>query len=259
MSIFDRRDRPADEELADLIGGIYDAALGDSAWPSILARLAARLGGDSIVLNHSGLRGSEGGIVTVGIDPAWLSPYDAHFRAINPLLPPIRLLTRGSTVFTDRMLLPRPVLDRSEFYNDFLAPQDLHSTLGLATGDPPSQPALVALWRSRHRPPWDDREIRLLRRLGLHLGRALRIDRHLAAEARHRAALAATMITPLSLRERHCLAWIARGATSRIAAGELGLSVLTVDDYIASAMAKLGAVTRAEAVALALMLGPLDL
>ena len=247
-----------DDDIADLIGGLYDAALGDAAWPDVLARLSARVGGEGILLNHFSLRGQEGGVVLVDIDPASLRAYDDHYRDINPLRLAIQRLPPGDTVFIDRMLVPGADLDRTEFYSDFLAPQDQHSTLCLSTTDHAGQPACIGIWRSRRRPPWGKEEMRLLRQLGPHLGRALRADRRLGAEARRRAVLTAAMDRPLSRRERDCLACIAGGATSRTAAAELGLSVLTVDDYLASAMAKLGAATRAEAVALALMLGRLD-
>ena len=190
-------------------------------------------------------------MVLAQIDPACLGPYDDHYRQINPLVSAIRQLPPGDTVFVDRMLVPRRELDRTEFYNDFLAPQDLHSVLGLSTIDDAGQPISIAVWRSRRRPPWGEDEMRLLRRIGPHLGRALKIERRLAA----RTAGPATMASPLSWREQDCLVCLARGATSKIAARALGLSVLTVDDYIASAMAKLGAVTRAQAVARAMTLG----
>jgi DNA-binding CsgD family transcriptional regulator len=196
-------------------------------------------------------------VESVDVDPAWHPLYDQHYIRSNPVLKMIQALPAGNNVFVDRGLVPGSELDRTEFYADFLAPQNHHSALGLSTLDNAGQGACVTFWRSRPRPAWGDEEMRVLRHLGPHLGRALRIDRHLAARARRQTALVAAGIPPLSPRERDCLAWIARGATSRIAAAELGLSVLTVDDYIASAMAKLGAVTRAEAVYLALMLGPL--
>jgi DNA-binding CsgD family transcriptional regulator len=183
-----------------------------------------------------------------------LPVYDEYYRRIEPLWDMIQRQPAGGSVFVDRMLVPGCALDRTEFYNDFLAPQDQHSTLCLSINDGARQPSYVAFWRSRRRPPWGEDEMRLLRHLGPHLGRALRIDRRVAAEARCRAGMAATTSLPLSWRERDCLVCLARGATSKVAARALGLSVLTVDDYIAAAMAKLGAVTRAQAVARAVTL-----
>ncbi len=54
----------------------------------------------------------------------------------------------------------------------------------------------------------------------------------------------------LSTRELECVRWIARGASDTIIAQQLGLSAHTVKDYINSAREKLGASTRAQAVAM---------
>jgi DNA-binding CsgD family transcriptional regulator len=54
----------------------------------------------------------------------------------------------------------------------------------------------------------------------------------------------------LSTRELECLRWIARGASDTVIARHLGLSTHTVKDYIDSARVKLGAATRAQAVAM---------
>ncbi|WP_443053643.1 LuxR C-terminal-related transcriptional regulator [Streptomyces sp. NBC_00285] len=55
----------------------------------------------------------------------------------------------------------------------------------------------------------------------------------------------------LTPRELDVLAWVAAGATNAVAAGRLGVSAETVKAYLRSAMRKLGAGTRGEAVAAA--------
>jgi DNA-binding CsgD family transcriptional regulator len=55
----------------------------------------------------------------------------------------------------------------------------------------------------------------------------------------------------LAPRELDVLAWVAAGATNAVAAGRLGVSAETVKAYLRSAMRKLGAGTRGEAVAAA--------
>jgi len=60
---------------------------------------------------------------------------------------------------------------------------------------------------------------------------------------------------PLSERELECLSWVCRGKSSRDIGTILDLSARTVDSYVASAMAKLQARTRVEAVAVAVAAG----
>jgi DNA-binding NarL/FixJ family response regulator len=61
--------------------------------------------------------------------------------------------------------------------------------------------------------------------------------------------------TPLSSREREILELIAEGANNRVIAARLGISRHTVKFHVASVLAKLGARSRTEAVALALRRG----
>ncbi|NJR12997.1 MAG: LuxR family transcriptional regulator [Phyllobacteriaceae bacterium] len=65
--------------------------------------------------------------------------------------------------------------------------------------------------------------------------------------------------TELSVRERDCLQWAAAGKTALDTALILQLSPHTVSQYLATAMVKLGAVNRVQAVAKAIRLGLLDL
>jgi DNA-binding CsgD family transcriptional regulator len=55
------------------------------------------------------------------------------------------------------------------------------------------------------------------------------------------------------------LGWIAFGKSSREAAIIMGISEHTVNDYIASAITKLGASNRTEAVMRAVLTGQIDL
>jgi DNA-binding CsgD family transcriptional regulator len=245
----------AEGELGNLIGGFYAAALGDEAWTEALMRLSAWTGGEGVTLNHCSRAGQPGALLSVGVDPSFLAPYNAYYRHISPFVaggPP-----SDDGVSTDRMLMPRDALERTEYFSDFLAPHGLHHLLSLTTADNAGRAVHIALWRTRRRGVWDEREIRQLRCLRPHLQRALALQSRIAVRP---AGVPAPTDGRLALtwRERECLVRLAHGATSKIAARDLGLSVLTVDDYIASAMAKLGAVTRAQAVAVAFTRGLLD-
>jgi DNA-binding CsgD family transcriptional regulator len=121
----------------------------------------------------------------------------------------------------------------------------------------------IVLFRREGRPGWGEAEAALLRYLGPHLSRALQIDRRFAdrlgsheVSPQNAPPVASRRLSP---REQDCLAWVARGASSKFAARQLGLSSHTVDEHVRSAMAKLGTTTRAEAVTRALSQGLLRL
>lgn len=72
---------------------------------------------------------------------------------------------------------------------------------------------------------------------------------HEAMRERFPQFVEASEEAPLSARERECLRWAAAGKTSEDVASILGLSQETVRVYFKRAMRKLGATTRAQAVA----------
>lgn len=231
--------------LDHLIGQTYDAALGREDWADVLECLSGVLGGDSsVVLQRAG---RAGGAVRVRADPDYVPLFDSYYRDLCPILPILDRLPGGS-VFFDFMMIPEPALLRTEYRADYALPQDRYSSLYWSSARYRGAGAYLTVWRSRRRPGWDMEHVRLLRHLGPHLSRALAIERRLAGPA----MVPAGGPGPLSPRERDCLAQVARGRSSKQAARQLDLSAHTVNDYVASAMRKLGAASRTEAVALAL-------
>ena len=257
-----------DERLiADLIGRTYDAAAGNEDWAVLLDRLARTLGGHVGVLQRPSVPARPVQTVVIGADPANSAIYGAYYHALLPIRPWLPRLPPGS-VFVDRELVPEADYIRTEFYTDFVGPQDQHVSLSWIGAAPPRfgcGPAIVSVWRGRRRPEFEDEQLRLLRHLGPHLDRALRLEQRLAlragrpAEAARRADFGgladAVRLTP---RERDCLAWVARGASSKGVARQLGVSPNTVNEHVEAAMRKLGAASRTEAVALALTQGLLE-
>ena len=70
--------------------------------------------------------------------------------------------------------------------------------------------------------------------------------------ARMRQLLHTRLLAPLTRRQRECLRWTALGKTSGEIAGILGLSEHTINNYLASAAEKLGAVNKTHLVHLCL-------
>jgi DNA-binding CsgD family transcriptional regulator len=169
-------------EILAVVSALYEAALGQQAWPDVLAQVALLLGDSGAMLRW---------------DP-----------------PPSR-------------------------------PGDVPASLS----------AGLTILRPDGREADDSREAALLGILGPHLRRALRVERRHAAVPADRRPGRSAGGSPLSRRERDCLARISRGASSKTVARQLDLSFHTVDQHIRSAMAKLGASTRTGAVIMALERG----
>ena len=248
---------PDELQLLDLIGQIYDAAIGDEDWTRVLDGLSRLLGGHAAVLQRPHAPGQRVQALVSGIDASYVELYGARYHSLLPIGSWLPRMPGGS-VFVDRMLLPDREYVRTEFYTDFLTPQDQHASLSwLARGRAGSRatPALVSIWRSRRQPEWEPAQLRLLHRLAPHLEQALEIERRLSAGAARQVAASLTRgAATLTWRERDCLARIARGASSKEIARQLDLSIHTINEYIEAAMRKLEATSRSEAVAKALVL-----
>ncbi len=246
---------PGEGAIPALIAQVYDAALGQESWTDLLAGMATLLGSDSAVTLHpTGTPQSRDEAVRLRVDPNYVPLYNAHYHTTWPVLSALPRLQAGA-VFVDRMVVSDTSFLRSEFYADYARPQGRHSGIYWIDIDSQGLAAHLSLWRTRRRPDWGDAEIRLLRHLGPHLGRALDIGRRLAAIPIRPPAAPVGIVAP---REIDCLAWVARGASSKQIARRLGLSMHTVNDYLASARRKLKASSRSEAVAAALQLGLIE-
>ncbi|MGO1079976.1 response regulator transcription factor [Inquilinus sp. CA228] len=245
---------PGEDDVLRLVGQVYDASIGGEAWETVVTGLRDLLRSESAALFSAG-HGVPAGAVHVEDDPRVIRPYYDHYHRISPLTPLVSQLPSRSA-FTHQMVVPEAVYTRSEFYNDWLRPQGKHSSLNWLDAGDGSNRSYLCLWRQRWQPAWEPAALRVVGAVGLHLARALEIRRRLAAPGAPRSAAAAADL--LAPQERACLAGVARGASSKQIARQLGLSMHTVDAYLASTRRKLKAASRSEAVAMALSVGLID-
>ena len=252
---------PDEQQVLGLIGQIYDAAAGDEDWAEALGVLSRMLGGRAAVLQRPAAPDRPVQTLVAEIDHRFVELYGAYYHRLLPIRSWLPRLP-GGTVFLDRMLVSDAEYVRTEFYTDFLRPQDQHASVSWVSRghrDNGWLPATVSIWRSRQDPDWEPAQLRLLQCLGPHLERALEIERRLEAAAAHRSVLElAHSSAALTPRERDCLAEIARGASSKEIARRMELSPHTINGCVESAMRKLEAESRSEAVAKALVLGLID-
>jgi DNA-binding CsgD family transcriptional regulator len=170
------------DALLALIGRIYDAG-GDAAhWPAVLTEIADAFGAGDASL--SAVSASEvPWLVAPRSDPAFLLSYGAYYHPRNLFWQRMTAM-RVSSAVTDRMVLPKQVLQASEFYNDWSRPQGYLSVMGatlLAEDD----------WRVEFVVPgpceFEAEHLKLYEALAPHLRRAVQLNRRLqmlAAERR---------------------------------------------------------------------------
>ena len=168
----------------DLLDLIYEAAVDPDLWPEVMERLADRIGGTSAWLSRLDLAEARGGGIIARIDPAMPSLYLDHFASVNPLArvaDPVAYKQSWSLrILTDEDWMPKDELKAGEYYNDFLRPQDIHSTMMIRLALRGDEVSALNVNRSASQGQFEAAELEAARRLHPHLIRAFRVSGALA-------------------------------------------------------------------------------
>jgi DNA-binding CsgD family transcriptional regulator len=165
-------------DLSQLIGAVCDAALDADLWPSVLEQFAHAFGSTNAHLAEDNLTLTAGKLMSYGADPVFAERYTRYYASRNVLWKNIVQQSLNG-VLTDRMVMSRAELTRSEFYNDFLRPQgseELMCFIGtLHNGFCTS----LVLGREERYGPWRPKDMKALTRIVPHLNRSLGINRQI--------------------------------------------------------------------------------
>lgn len=169
---------PADDaadSLGSLIDAIYDAGLDARGWPALLARLARRIG--ATYVNLSVLAPDEALSLAdwSGIESGFARRYAQHYGALDPLVPQVRRWPAG-TLVTDTMIRPQTAHASSEFVQDWVRPQRIHTVAFASVMREDGVTAVLGALRHTPRFYADD-ELDVLRALLPHLRNAIRVQR----------------------------------------------------------------------------------
>ena len=170
-------------EFLDLV---YGAALEPALWTPVMARYADAIGGDKGWLALLNLTDGRGSGILSRIDPLEMDRYLAHYAEINPLNrvedPASYVRTWAPRILTDEDWMPKADLMASEYYNDFLAPQDIHSCVMVRLACRGSETASINITRSKRRGQFDGEDLAFARSLHPHLIRAFELGQKLALD-----------------------------------------------------------------------------
>src|ERR1700730_11520684 len=176
-----------DSEFADTMQLIYQAGLDSEQWPAVLDRLGELLGASMTCLVRHDVVLSEGAMVAVRADPEVAQRYAKHYAKLNVFAQRAGNRPAG-TCMTDRAVLPKENLFQTEFYADFLRPEDVHSILSVYVL--PESATRVAFGRPHRSGEWEQEQIDLLRLFAPHLQRAAMINLKLGASWLREASVA---------------------------------------------------------------------
>ena len=192
----------AEDKLFGLIGRIYDAAADASLWPAFLEAFANAVAGTLTAIAYHDLRESRANMgAAIRFDPDYVGRYIDYYGTFDPWRSAwMARFSRASpeAIVTSEELISPDQLDKTEFFNDYLLPQDTVHQFGgpIAIRDARWCSVLTCL-RPRKKGPFDPEAVELLRLLFPHLQRAVQFHCKMAElEGRQRACLDALDLLP---------------------------------------------------------------
>lgn len=175
----------SDDSEDALVELIYAAAMDPALWPHAMATLADRVGGSiSIITRLDAANVADSEIIMSRSDPKWLDHYLAHFQSRNAFAPATRpeAFGRGfrAAVMTDADCLPWEDYQGSEFFNDFMRPQGVNSSLFIRLELTETRNSTLSIGRPVNGGRFEQPQIEVAQRLQPHLSRAYTLVRRLS-------------------------------------------------------------------------------
>jgi len=174
--------RVDEERLLDLV---YRTPVEPSLWPQVLEQLSDSVGGAQTWLSELDAESAAGGGVIARIDPAMWQAYADYYYSVNVTAkvddPQAFLRDWKPRVLTIEDWIDRDLFERSEYYNDFLRPQDIYTGLFVRLATVGSKVATVSIGRSRAADFFDAEALATASRLQPHLIRAYQLGREVGA------------------------------------------------------------------------------
>jgi len=179
---------PSNSDFLDLI---YDAALDPAQWIPVIERFADMIGGAGGWLSQLSMvdgSGADEADPLVRCDPHFAALYIEHFALRNPLSnvddPDGYLRCWTPKILTDEDWIAKDDLIKTEYYNDFLRPQDVHSSLMVRLAKQGEEIATLNIGRPERRGQFDADALEIAAWHHPHLIRAFELGRKFATTRR---------------------------------------------------------------------------
>jgi DNA-binding CsgD family transcriptional regulator len=168
-----RMDEPGFSLILD---GIYDAAITPDRLPIALERLGRAFGCNYVGLIDRNLRTGEGRATALGVDLSGQREYFEVWSERDILRQRTRAYRPGA-VQTDRDILPRSDFLRSDYYNGFMKPRDMHAYMRMTLANQNGLRTIISLSRPASLGDFDGADVKRCGLLMPHLLRAARVTR----------------------------------------------------------------------------------
>jgi DNA-binding CsgD family transcriptional regulator/PAS domain-containing protein len=167
-------------DYAGFLDLLYGAPVELADWEPVIARFASMIGGDKAWMPDLDMVTGGGRGVIARIDPRAQDTYIQHYASLNPF---VRKYAAGPwplTVMTDEDSFPKDQLVRTEYFNDFLRPQDIHSMVVVRLARRDGVLSTLNVTKPKHKGQFTGAELETARRLHPHVIRAFNLSRKFA-------------------------------------------------------------------------------
>lgn len=164
--------------LSATVSEIYEAASDPAAWNIAVESLRQLLHGSKACVQRIGPDLGAGDAVSTTPDLLFQRLYaEQHADQPNVLADAVNLTTIGA-VYRDHELVGGDRLRRSRFWNDWMAPQDMHGGLGVKLLQAGQSYWIFDIQRGSKASPFESRDAELFSIVAPHVARALKINRN---------------------------------------------------------------------------------
>ncbi|HUR89281.1 MAG TPA: hypothetical protein VMZ74_09370 [Ramlibacter sp.] len=176
----------AEFRFAELVGDVYAAGLDATRWPDVLARMSSMVDSAAGTIfihdfddGSANLECSGGNVAAfLGFDESALVSYATYYGGRNVWIAAEDALPPGSAV-TSSMLFPESRLKGTEFYCDWLKPQDFFYSLGSVVVKEQTRAVKLSFLRSERDGAYGSDDLQLMRQLMPHLQSSVATHRKL--------------------------------------------------------------------------------
>ena len=174
------------ERVHALIRLVYECAIDPRQWPVFLAEYAKAVGAHASGLVVQDLSNNAGEVAAgYGFDPFWERRYAEYYAGVNVWTKRGEALFEPGKVVAGEAAVSEAELVKTEFYADFLRPQQHFYCFGGTITREASLTSYFTALRSRKAGPFSEEEHALTRQLMPHFESAVRVHQRIAGlEAR---------------------------------------------------------------------------
>src|SRR3989338_750044 len=171
----------SEDGVLKLVGMVYDAALDEHKWLTFLEAFTHAVGGCSAMLRSADLQAGKAGFVaSVGYDSAWQTAYCNHFVKLDCYNHVMNQYAPGKIILSDQHM-DQTELRKSEYYNDYLRPQDKVHAFGVFLIKEGSRSLVFAAQRDKRAGAFGEEQARLMGILAPHVTRAVQVHRRIGS------------------------------------------------------------------------------